>query len=169
MSIEAPSLRQTADSAGTPREEDSVQQIVSFRLGKELYGVDVIHVQEIILIGQVTEIPNVPECVCGLINLRGHIIPIIDLRVQFGQAQCGRRDDSRIVVLNVGDKTSGIIVDEVEEVLRVRGDQIQSATGMTGIGNEYVRGLIKLKKRLLIFLNAENILDTNEAPVETVA
>lgn len=169
MSTEAPSIRQTTNSAGSMPEDDSVLQIVSFRLGKELYGVDVMHVQEIILFGQVTEIPNVPECVCGLINLRGHIIPIVDLRVQFGLTQRDRHDDSRIIVLNVGDKMSGIIVDAVEEVIREHEDQIQSAAGMTGIGNDYVRGLLKLEKKLLILLNVENILDTNEAPAETVA
>ncbi len=130
---------------------------------------DVLHVQEIILIGQVTEMPKVPECVCGLINLRGHVIPIVDLRVRFGLTRCDRREESRIVVLNVDGKTNGIVVDAVEEVLRVRGDQIQPAAGMTGIGHEFVRGLIKLEKKLLILLNVENILDPNEAPAETVA
>ena len=68
MATEAPSVSQTADRAGTPPEDGAVSQIVSFRLGKEVYGVDVMQVQEIILLGQITEMPNVPECVCGLIN-----------------------------------------------------------------------------------------------------
>lgn len=144
--------------------EEDINQIVGFRLGQEEYGVDVMHVQEIILIGQITQIPNVPEYVCGLINLRGDVIPIIDLCERFSLAQDGRTEDARIIVLNVKEKAIGIIVDAVEEVRRMRSEQIETmTTGVSGIGQQYVRGLVKFEDRLLILLNVERIADMDEA------
>ena len=97
--------------------DDGVSQIVSFRLANEDYGVDIRHFQEIILIGQVTQMPQVPEFVCGLINLRGHVIPVIDIRVRFGLEAAPQTEHSRIIVSNIKGKTIGIVVDAVDEVL----------------------------------------------------
>lgn len=146
--------------------QDQVQlQIVSFRLANEEYGVDIMRVQEVILIGQITRMPQVPEYVCGLINLRGHIIPNIDLRVRFGLEITERTEHSRIIVLNVNKKVVGIIVDAVDEVLRIHPDQIESASvGLTGFGKEYVSGLVKFEKKLLVLLNIEKIMVTGAAP-----
>ena len=152
----------STESAGASASGGALSQIVSFRIGREAYGVDVMHVQEIILFGHVTEMPNVAEYVRGLINLRGHVIPIVDLRRRFGLAESDHNEQSRIVVLNVGEKTIGVIVDAVEEVLRVSNEQIEPAAGMTGIGHDYVRGLIKFETKLLILLNVENILEDDE-------
>ena len=143
----------------TSQDQQSISQIVSFRLSNEEYGVDIMHVQEIILIGLITQMPQVPEYVSGLINLRGHVIPIIDLRVRFGLEVIDRTEHSRIIVLNVIKKTVGIVVDEVDEVLRINPDQIESATvGLAGFGKEYVNGLVKFEKKLLILLNIEKIM-----------
>ena len=141
------------------QDQQGVAQIVSFRLANEEYGVDIMHVQEIILIGQITQMPQVPEFVCGLINLRGHVIPIIDLRVRFNLDVTEHTEHSRIIVLNVNKKTAGIIVDAVDEVLRINPDQIESASvGLTGLGKEYVSGLVKFEKKLLILLNIEKTM-----------
>lgn len=146
----------------TSQDQQSISQIVSFRLFNEEYGVDIMHVQEIILIGQITQMPQVPDYISGLINLRGHVIPIIDLRVRFTLEVTDRTEHSRIIVLNVNKKTVGIIVDAVDEVLRINLDQIEPASvGLTGCGKEYVSGLVKFEKKLLILLNIEKIMVEN--------
>lgn len=153
-----------ASPAPTPSDRDNLNQIVTFRLGREQYGVDVRHVQEIILIGPVTQMPNVPAHVCGLINLRGHVIPVIDLRVRFSLGTCERTEHSRIIVLNVGARTVGILVDAVEEVLRIQANQIASlAQSLSGIGEAHIRGLVKFQDRLLILLNVTADLVADEA------
>ena len=146
-------------SSNAPQEGEGLSQIVSFRLAREEYGVDIMHVQEIILIGQVTEMPQVPDYVRGLINLRGHVIPIIDLRVRFGLEVSEQTEHSRIIVLNVNKKTVGIVVDEVDEVLRINSDQIEPAPpGIAGIGQQYVSGLVKFDNKLLILLRIEQVM-----------
>lgn len=133
-------------------------QLVTFRLANEEYGVNIMLVQEIILIGQITQMPNVTSHVRGLINLRGHVIPVFDLRRRFGLADADQTDDSRIIVLNVRKRTFGIMVDGVDQVLRLTPDQIEPGAGrMSGEGRKYVAGLVKLKNKLLILLNVEQI------------
>ncbi|RME37477.1 MAG: chemotaxis protein CheW [Planctomycetota bacterium] len=140
------------------REQGPTLQIVSFRLANETYGVDIHHVQEIILIGRITEMPQVPPYVRGLINLRGNVIPVLDLRVRFGLPVAEQTDDSRIIVLNVDGKTMGVMVDAVEEVLRIQSAQIDTAPpGMAGVGKEYVRGLVNVNDHLLILLDVEKV------------
>lgn len=153
----------SAETTNTNTQEHlGTSQIVSFRLANEEYGVDIMHVQEIILIGQVTEMPQVPDYVSGLINLRGHVIPTIDLRVRFGLEVTEATEHSRIIVLNVNKKTVGIIVDAVDEVLRIDPNQVETASiGLTGFGKEYVSGLVKFETKLLILLDIEKIMMEN--------
>ena len=134
--------------------------IVSFRLANEEYGVDIMYVQEIILIGQITEMPQVPAFVRGLVNLRGNVIPVIDLRIQFSLETSDETESSRIVVLNVGERTMGVVVDAVDEVLRIQDEQIEPAPpGMAGLGQRYVRGLVRLESRLLVLLDIEAVME----------
>ena len=165
----------TTDNAAATTKANSgsgdghTSQIVSFRIATEEYGVNIIHVQEIILIGQITEMPQVPDYVRGLINLRGHVIPIIDLRTRFGLEAVEPTEHSRIIVLNLGDKTIGIIVDAVNEVLRINPDQIEPApTGVSEIGRRYVTGLVKFDENLLILLNIEQIMTSDATSEGTV-
>lgn len=133
-------------------------QLVTFRLSNEEYGVDIMLVQEIILIGQITQMPHVPSHVRGLINLRGRVIPVFDLCRRFGLGDADHTDDSRIIVLNVRKRTIGIMVDGVDQVLRLTPDQIESDRGgMSETGRKYVAGLVKLENKLLILLNVEQI------------
>lgn len=137
-----------------------VSQIVSFRLANEEYGVDIMRVQEIILMGHITQVPQVPDYICGLINLRGHVLPIIDLRMRFGLSVTDPDEYTRIIVINVSDRTVGIVVDAVSEVLRIDKKQMEPPPkGVSGIGQDYIEGLVKFSDRLLILLNIENILD----------
>jgi purine-binding chemotaxis protein CheW len=144
-------------------EAEKVSQIVGFRLANEEYGVDIMVVQEIILVGKITRMPEVPDFICGLINLRGHVIPIVDLRKRFGLASCENDERTRIIVINVAERTIGIVVDAVNEVLRINTDQIeQPPSSVAGIEHEYIRGLVKLEAKLLILLNIENILSQED-------
>ncbi len=148
---------------GDSRHDEATSQIVSFRLGAEVYGVDIMHVQEIILIGPVTPMPSVPDYIRGLTNLRGNVIPIIDLGTRFGLERRSDTGRSRIVVLNVGRKTMGVVVDAVEEVLRLRDSQIEPvSSGFTGVGREFINGLAKLEDRLVIQLCVDRMLDTEQ-------
>lgn len=152
--------------AASRTSESAPSQLVTFRLANEEYGVDIMLVQEIILIGQITRMPNVTSHVRGLINLRGHVIPVFDLRRRFGLGDAENTDDSRIIVLNVRKRTIGIVVDAVDQVLRLTPNQIEpGAGGMSGNGRKYVAGLVKMEHKLLILLNAEQIAqEETEAP-----
>ncbi len=151
------------DQGNVNAEGVSQSQIVSFRLANEEYGVDIMRVQEIILMGKVTRVPEVPEFICGLINLRGHVIPIVDLRMRFGLDASTESEDTRIVVLNVGSRTIGIVVDAVNEVLRIQPDQVEPPpSSIAGVDQEYIRGLVKFESKLLILLDIENILSRDD-------
>lgn len=145
-------------------------QLVSFRLAQEEYGVEITKVQEIILMGEITRVPQTPEYIMGLINLRSTVIPIVDLRMRFGLNQEEQTDETRIMVVNVAGKIIGIIVDAVSEVLRVTQDKIAPPPPtVAGLGQEYLTGLVKLENRLLILLDIDKILgDEGEAVVESV-
>lgn len=140
-------------------EATGTMQLVSFRLAQEEYGVEITKVQEIILMGEITRVPQTPPYIKGLINLRSTVIPIVDLRLRFGLSHDETTDETRIMVVNVATKTIGIIVDAVSEVLRI--SQVQIAPPpptVAGLGREYLTGLVKLDNRLLILLDIDKIL-----------
>jgi purine-binding chemotaxis protein CheW len=143
-------------------------QIVSFRLAQEEYGIEITKVQEIILMGEITRVPQTPDFIKGLINLRNTVIPIVDLRLRFGVSREEITDETRIMVVNVMGKTIGVIVDAVSEVLRISNEQISPPPPtVAGLEQEYLTGLVKLKKRLLILLDIDKILgETDSAAVE---
>ena len=139
-------------------EVHGTMQLVSFKLGKELYGIEITKVREIILIAEITQIPETPHFLKGLINLRSTVIPVIDLRARFGLPEGDLSDESRIMVLQAHGKTVGIMVDAVSEVLRVKHDQISPPPPtVAGLGRDYLSGLVKLDNRLLILLDIDKI------------
>jgi purine-binding chemotaxis protein CheW len=144
-------------------EVHGTMQLVSFQLAKEVYGIEITKVREIILISEITKIPQTPHYVKGLINLRSSVIPVIDLRALFGLPEGELTDESRIMVLQAGGKTIGIMVDAVSEVLRVKNDQIAPPPPtIANLGKEYITGLVKLDKQLLILLDIDRILGNEE-------
>jgi len=143
-------------------------QIVSFRLADETFGVAIKKVREIILMCDITRVPQTPHYVRGLINLRSTVIPVVDLRALFGLPEGEKTDDSRIMVLQVGTKTVGIVVDAVDEVLRISQDQIAPPPPtVANLGNEYLNGLVKLEDQLLILLDIDKILGQEEESLTT--
>ncbi len=133
-------------------------QLVSFKLSDETYGIEITKIREIILVGQITRVPETPHYIKGLINLRSSVIPVIDLRARFSLAENELTQDSRIMVLNVGRRTIGIVVDSVNEVLRVAQDQISPAPPtVASLGNQYMTGLVRLEEQLLILLDVDRL------------
>ncbi len=140
-----------------------LNQIVSFQLGNEEYGLDIMRVQEIILVGDITQMPQVPHYVRGMINLRGHVIPVIDLRTRFKLPACEKTEEQRIIVVNVGERTIGIVVDAVNQVLRVTEDQIEPApSGIAGVNHNFITGLLKIDDKLIIVLDIDHLFSNEE-------
>jgi purine-binding chemotaxis protein CheW len=141
---------------------EKTHQFVSFRLGNEEFGVDILKVREIVRLQKIARVPQTPEFVEGVINLRGNIIPIINLRNKFGLEEIERDNNTRIIVFNVEGKIIGVIVDRVEQVLRLAEDLIELPPEIgTGKMQEYIKGVGKIDEGLLILLHIEKIL-TNE-------
>ena len=139
------------------------QQMVVFGLGKEEYGVEITQVQEIVRLQEITKIPNTPEFVEGVVNLRGKVIPLIDMKKRFALLQTERTGDNRIIVINVKENTIGVIVDYVSEVLRISDDRIEPPPAVVkSIGKEYLKGIGKINDRLLILLDLDKILSSSE-------
>lgn len=134
-------------------------QLVSFRLAQELYGIEITKVREIILITEITRIPQTPPHVRGLINLRNTVIPVIDLRILFAIPQGQHTEESRIMVLQSAGRTMGFMVDAVCEVLRIKKEQIASPpTTVAATEKEYLTGIVRLENQLLILLDIDAIL-----------
>jgi len=151
-------------------------QVVSFKLGSEEYGVEIAQVQEINRMVAVTHVPRAPQFMEGVINLRGQLIPIIDLRARFGMKRAEHTKNTRIVVTEIGAKRVGMVVDSVSEVLRLPTEAIEDAPEMiTGVDTEYIRGVGKIEDRLIILLDLAKIITGAEkreleaADVEAVA
>ena len=146
------------------------QQLVVFQLGAELYGVEIARVHEIIRLQTVTRVPHAPAFVEGVINLRGKVIPVVDLRRRFGLALADHTRASRIVVVEIGDQVVGIVVDGVSEVLRVNNATIEPPSPVVaGIDSDYLHGIAKLPEQLVILLNLDRVLARDERRALEVA
>ena len=142
-----------------------VLQLVTFKLAGEEYATDILKVQEINRMVEITSVPNAPHYVEGVINLRGKVIPVVNLRKKFGLVVKEADAQSRIMVVDVG-KTIGIIVDSVSEVLRLRADTVETPPSITENGSsEYIRGIGKLEDRLLILLDLDKLFGNNGMPL----
>ncbi len=142
-------------------------QLVVFKLKQQdavcEYGVEITTVQEIIPMATPTKLPQTPDFIEGIINLRGKVIPIIDLKKRFNMGYSEVTPETRSVVVEVEGKTVGIIVDEVSEVMRIPADNIEPPpTVMGGIASEYITGVGKIDNRLLILLDMDRILSEGE-------
>jgi purine-binding chemotaxis protein CheW len=139
------------------------EQVVVFDVANESYAVNIAHVAEIIRLQQITTIPGAPDSVEGVINLRGKVIPVLDLRKRFRLAMNEQTRSSRIVVVEINGQTLGLIVDGVSEVLRIPQDCIEPPSPLvTGIDSRYLRSIAKLEGRLIVLLDLDQVL----SPIE---
>ncbi len=144
-------------------ETGEILHLVSFNLGKEEFAVDILKIQEINRMVEITRVPKSPDSVEGVINLRGKIIPIIDLRKKFQLPYSENSSENRIVVVDIHKKVVGFIVDAVSEVLRLPADTVEPPPPiLAGIDSEYISGVGKLEDRLLILLDLDKILSQEE-------
>jgi purine-binding chemotaxis protein CheW len=152
---------QTASSSLATGSEE--RQLVVFQLGAELYGVEISRVHEIIRLQAVTRIPHSPPFVEGVINLRGKVISVINLRRRFGLPAADDTRAGRIVVVDINDQVIGMVVDGVSEVLRVNTATIEPPSpAVAGIDSEYLQGIVKLPERLVILLDLDRVLSREE-------
>jgi purine-binding chemotaxis protein CheW len=147
----------------TTMADSSLIQLVTFKIADEEFGVDILKVQEIIRMMPITKVPNAPAFVEGVINLRGKVIPVIDMRKRFGLAESAHDSDTRIEVMDLQGQVVGFVVDAVSEVLRINESTVEPPPAVVaGVGSEYMRGVGKLKDRLLILLDLDKLLNQKE-------
>ena len=144
---------------GHDEHDGDLIQLVTFRIGEEEFGVDILAVQEIIRLMQITMVPHAPAFIEGVINLRGKVIPVINMRTRFNMPAREHDSSTRIVVMELEHKIVGFLVDGVSEVLRIPASTVEDPPPVVaGIGSEYIRGIGKLNDRLLILLELDNLL-----------
>jgi purine-binding chemotaxis protein CheW len=140
----------------------SILQLVSFKVGNEEFGLDILKVQEIIRVRNLTRVPNMPDFVDGVINLRGQVIPVIGLRRRFGMETAEADKRTRIVVAEVNRNVLGFVVDEVSEVLRISSDTVEPPPRLGNVDRKYVQGIGKIQDRLLIVIDPSLLFDDGE-------
>ena len=149
-------------AAATKQEtEQELMQLVGFTIGKELFGVDILMVQEIIRAAPITPVPNSPEFVEGVINLRGNILPVIDLRRRLNLlTDESNLEDTWILILDIQSKVTGFIVDSVTEVIKIQESTIEPPPDIikAGLESQYLRGVCDIGNQLLILLDFKRIL-----------
>ena len=140
---------------------DTVSQWVTFRLGDEIYGIDVLQVQEVLRITEISPVPGAPHYVLGIINLRGNVVTVIDARNRFGLPPKETDDASRIIVVDAFDKVVGLLVDNVSEVAYVPNSQIEVSPNVgADDGNKFVSGVSNRDGDLLIMVDLAKLINT---------
>jgi purine-binding chemotaxis protein CheW len=145
-------------------------QLVSFTLGNEEFGIEIQKVQEIIRMVEITKMPNSPDFVEGIMNLRGKVIPVICLRQRMGLEKLQADKNTRVIVVDIKGKTIGFIVDSVSEVLRIPQDLTEKPPEIAaGINADYIVSIARLEDRLLILLDLDRtLLSTEQAQLENL-
>ncbi len=142
---------------------DELLQWVTFRLGDETYGINVMMVQEVLRVSEIAPVPGAPDYVIGIINLRGNVVTVVDTRCRFGLPSRETDDLSRIVIIESNEQVIGILVDSVAEVVELSGDDIEMAPN---VGNEessrYIQGVTSQNGELLILVDLNKFLSDEE-------
>ena len=141
----------------------SMNEFLSFTLGKEEYGIEILKVQEIRGYDAVTAIANTPEFIKGVINLRGIIVPIVDMRIKFGLGNITYDELTVVIVLNIGKRVVGMVVDGVSDVLTLKPEQIKPAPEFGGtFDTRYLIGLGTVEDRMLILVDIEKLMVSSD-------
>ncbi len=155
----------TIDPEVSQSNDDATEQLVVMRLGAEDYGVDIINVREIIRLQTITRVPQAPRDVEGIINLRGSVIPVIDLRKRFDIPNKDETTETRIVVVDVNSSTVGLVVDEVKEVITVATSAIEPMDDLAAASmSTDLKGIVNLQETLIVLIDLERMVgSTNMA------
>ena len=148
-------------------EQDTQLQLVTFQISEELYGVDIMDVKEIVRVQEIRSIPNAPVYVEGLFNLRGEIIPIISLHKRFHLRKAKLAEDEELlsgfIIIDIDGMKLGVIIDKVERVVSIDAQNIQPPPQMlTGIGSEYIQGVVNREAGYLILLDIRKLFSAKE-------
>ena len=139
-------------------------KLIIFKLGREEYGMDILRIQEIKRMMGITRVPSTPSFIKGVINLRGSVLPVFDLRSRLGLAEGDLTEAARIIVVLVNEGIVGFIVDEVVEVTTINTGNVETATALSnGLSTEYISGIAKADNRLFIMLNPDAIVSNSQA------
>jgi purine-binding chemotaxis protein CheW len=153
-------VKNTGSTVGV---SDETRQLIEFRVGAEHFGVDLVRVKEIIRSREMTRLPRAPRFVKGVINLRGDLVPIVDLRDKLGLEAAADSDATRVIVVDVGGSLVGMVVDGADHVVRFPTDRIGPPPAIVGdAATEYIEGVGKLDDRLVILVNIDRILSAEE-------
>lgn len=145
------------------KETGELRQFISFSVGEEEYGLELLRVKEVIRVREITWLPRAPSFVKGIINLRGDVIPIIDLRDKFGLETREQTTQTRVIVVEVEGRLMGMVVDSASQVVRIPGDQIDPPPPVLGgFSRQYITGVGKTDDKLVILLNVDAILTVDE-------
>jgi purine-binding chemotaxis protein CheW len=138
-------------------------EVLSFRLGREEYGVNILNVQEIRGYDAVTRIANAPDFVKGVVNLRGIIVPIIDMRIKFGMPSPTYDDFTVVIIINTGGRVVGMVVDSVSDVSTLEGEQIKPAPEIrAGVATEHIVGIGAVDDRMMILLDIDRLMASED-------
>ena len=161
--MDARVTKKSTDSGLSAGIMTEILQLVTFRLGNEDYAVNILKVQEINRMKEITRVPNTPPYVEGVINLRGKVMPVINLRNKFGLAGKDNDSHSRIMIMDIQGITMGLVVDAVSEVLRIPANVVEPTPPMaSNISTEYIKGIAKLEDRLIILLDIDMLVGKAE-------
>lgn len=146
-------------------------EYLTFVLGAEEYGLEILKVQEIRGYDAVTQIANTPEFIKGVVNLRGKIVPIVDLRIKFNLGKVEYNELTVVIILNLNGRVVGVVVDGVSDVIALKDEQIRDVPSLvTSIDTKYIVGLATLEERMLILVDIEQLMSSQEmALVDAVA
>lgn len=142
---------------------DQKGKYLTFVLGKEEYGIEILRVREIIGLMDITTVPQTPDYMKGVINLRGKVIPVIDLRLKFSMPEEVHTQETCVIVVEVNNTSVGIIVDSVSEVLEIKSGETEDAPSFgQGVDTSFIMGLGKVKEKIIILLDIESVLSSEE-------
>ena len=145
--------------------ENSIN-LVTFKLGNNEYAIDIMQAKEIIKMEKITLIPNAPDYVEGVINLRGNIIPIVDLKKRFNLEENDGEKNTGIIIVKIDDVDMGIIIDAISKVVSIATSNIQPPPMLSGIGQKYIKGVAKLEDKLLVVLDLEKLIVGDDDDIE---
>jgi purine-binding chemotaxis protein CheW len=166
MMQNAPSSAQTGNVA-----DNTGNEFLAFTLGKEEYGIHILKVQELRGYETVTRIANAPEFIKGVVNLRGIIVPIVDMRIKFNLGEPTYDQFTVVIILNIGGRVMGMVVDSVSDVITLTADQVKPPPEMgTAFNTDYLIGLGTLEERMLILIDIDKLMSSTEMGlIENVA